>query len=280
MCTQITNPQRKRGARGFGSQLDPHSHAPPRLRCGLVLLLTSCGVLGFLSPLTSRAADPEKPVAKKSAAAKPQKSVDDELRKSLDDELFKDLPPASARDSKGAATQPAAGKKTPSAIDRKLLDDLSEGEDIELGQPADPLTRIGRRMRTVEQLFDQKDTSATTQEMQREIVTDLDALIKQLQQQCNKSGKSGASSQSQSKSAASTSQTTNRKPTDSTERLDKATARTDGVTQVQQLVKEVWGQMPERVREQISNVTSDQFLPQYQKMIEDYYRRLAEEAGK
>lgn len=237
----------------------------------------------LLSPLASRAADQEKPAGKKSPAAdKPQQSVDDALRKSLDDELFKDLPPAPARPTKNAAATDSPDKKKPSAVDRQLLEDLNEGEDVELGQSANPLTRIGRRMRTVEQLIDQKDTSAATQQMQREIVTDLDSLIKQLQQQCNKAGKPGSSSQSQnqSKSAASTSQTTNQKPKDSTERLDKSTARTDGLTQAQQLVKEVWGQMPERVREQISNVTSDQFLPQYQKMIEDYYQRLAQEAGK
>lgn len=43
------------------------------------------------------------------------------------------------------------------------------------------------------------------------------------------------------------------------------------------LIKEVWGQLPERVRQQLQNASVEKFLPKYERLTEDYFRRLAEE---
>jgi hypothetical protein len=45
----------------------------------------------------------------------------------------------------------------------------------------------------------------------------------------------------------------------------------------QNLLKAVWGHLPERVRQEVQNASVEQFLPKYEKLIEDYYKRLAED---
>lgn len=38
-----------------------------------------------------------------------------------------------------------------------------------------------------------------------------------------------------------------------------------------------WGHLPERVRQQLQSAAIERFLPQYEELIEEYYRRLAEQ---
>jgi hypothetical protein len=38
----------------------------------------------------------------------------------------------------------------------------------------------------------------------------------------------------------------------------------------------VWGVLPDRVRQQIQDLGDEQFLPEYEQVIRDYYRRLSE----
>ena len=45
------------------------------------------------------------------------------------------------------------------------------------------------------------------------------------------------------------------------------------------MVKDLWGHLPERSREQMLQSFSDEFLPKYELEIEQYYRRLSEEQG-
>ena len=45
------------------------------------------------------------------------------------------------------------------------------------------------------------------------------------------------------------------------------------------MVKALWGNLPERDRQQMVQSFSDEFLPKYELEIEQYYRRLSEEQG-
>lgn len=45
------------------------------------------------------------------------------------------------------------------------------------------------------------------------------------------------------------------------------------------LHKDVWGMLPERQRQQMLELPVEEFLPKYELLIEDYFRRLAEEPG-
>ena len=47
--------------------------------------------------------------------------------------------------------------------------------------------------------------------------------------------------------------------------------------QARELMKNLWGQLPVRDRNQLLQSAPDEFLPKYELLIEQYYRRLAEE---
>ena len=48
----------------------------------------------------------------------------------------------------------------------------------------------------------------------------------------------------------------------------------------EELLKRVWGLLPEKDREQMRQAAGDQFLPEYESLIIRYFRRLAEEDDK
>ena len=47
---------------------------------------------------------------------------------------------------------------------------------------------------------------------------------------------------------------------------------------MQTLLKNLWGHLPERQREQMLQSSVEEFLPKYETMIRKYFLRLAEEA--
>lgn len=183
----------------------------------------------------------------------------------LDDAL--DIPSGDAEDSKT----------------RQLLDQL-EGEDI---QPSgeNELTRIGRQMQLVKERIVQQEVSGKTQALQEQIVADLDALIKQLQQR--KKQQQGSSSQQPQPKNQKVKQpdqpdTGQEKPSDqpardSQERLGSQEAKVADMERVRAMIKQVWGHLPERARQEMNSATVEEFLPKYEQLIEDYFRRLAEE---
>jgi hypothetical protein len=256
-------------------------------RTMLSLMLTGASSLALALPVAAQ-------VAEKSADAKSldQKLLDDlstDLLEGLDDLPKRPSPakPPSAQPSNNGNDQsgdPAnAGAK--SDLDQKLLQQLGDGEDVELGKPADPFTRIGKRMRTVEDLIGAKNTSAKTQQLQREIVDDLAALIAQVQKQ-KSSGQQSSGSRNSSQAMrqpgdpnGASDQQNNRPATDSTDQVRNAGESTAEADARRDLLKEIWGHLPERIRQQVQNPFDEQFLPKYEKLIEEYYKRLAEDRG-
>lgn len=180
---------------------------------------------------------------------------------------------------------------------------LGEGED--LGEELDPLHDLGRRMKTVRGLLEGQNTSDKTQRMQREIVQDIDRLIEQARKQCA-CRKPSAGSSSLAKNSPPSGKGTPDKPSarpdetassrspagqsavgqpqvsqsrPATEPTDPADAqRADGAgDELTRMLKDVWGHLPARVREQMQNASREQSLSKYDRLIEQYYRRLAEQ---
>jgi hypothetical protein len=42
-------------------------------------------------------------------------------------------------------------------------------------------------------------------------------------------------------------------------------------------MRQAWGNLPERLREQMMQSSVDGFLPKYERLIEEYFKRLAED---
>jgi hypothetical protein len=120
--------------------------------------------------------------------------------------------------------------------------------------------------------------------MQEQIVADIARLIEQLRQQRQQQSKSGGKPSSSKPSPGGQKepgdQESNKPAEDSQDRTGKNTDPTYEVGAMQDLLKDVWGHLPEQVRRQMLSGSGEEVLPKYQKLIEEYYKRLAEDAAK
>jgi hypothetical protein len=200
------------------------------------------------------------------AAAPSFVTADDDLTRDLLGDLENDL----RNDLAKPPTKPASGET------KQIENNRAAGEDI--GAPPsteNPLAKIMRQMRLVEQRIAEADSTVGTQQMQTRVLVDLSELIRQLQAQ-----KSKQKTQSKPKDAkagkTAASKPSDKPSEDSTDRLDKAKNKDTDSLAPDQLVKEVWGHLPQQIVEQMTRQSVDKFLPKYEQLIEDYFRSLAE----
>ncbi len=173
-------------------------------------------------------------------------------------------------------------------------------QDLSAVSEADnPLVDIARRMREAERLLAQANSGQKTQELQDGILRDLDALLKQVQAQCRAARAAQGQCQSpgtaerkaDNPSPQSSPRPVSELPKERSEKKLGSTARTAerpthgrnpqaDAKQRASLVRGAWGSLPERQRQQMMQLLPpEQFLPKYESMIEEYYRRLGEENG-
>jgi hypothetical protein len=212
---------------------------------------------------------------------------------SLGDQLLEDLPAAVPPAKPQSREYPdSRSSKTPP---RPIPPMDNSGEDI--GGPSGPLllVRVRNDMRQAETLLGHPATMAGNNAfhevgtVQKRVVAQLDELIAELSKQCQ-----GGQGQSNNNPSPQPSQRSEAKPSqpsrtaspgksparDSSDPLNRADAQTVDKGEVDELVKHLWGHLPERSREQVLQSFSDEFLPKYELEIEQYYRRLSEEQGK
>jgi hypothetical protein len=220
-----------------------------------------------------------KPAAESSTS---QSLLDDALLEDLDNELLDGL-----GDLK---TRPADGEVNPKAAspEKQTLEPI-DGEDIgDSGADDDPLGYISQEMRLAEELIPQRGKRNHAESVQQRILEDLSKLIEQAQKQRAQQQSSNSQQQQQQtakrqpvkqpKSSTGRSQGQQNKPAaDSTDRLGKAERARPDPELFQGLLKDTWGNLPEREREQMMQMSPERFLPQYELMIERYYQRLSEE---
>lgn len=168
-------------------------------------------------------------------------------------------------------------------LDEQLLEQLGEngGDDIGEQQAAgdDWLAKVVRSMRTAQSLLEQPEVADSASSAQMDALTGLDAMIAELTERkskcqggnCQKPGgskpgkKKGKSGKTGKNAAEDSAPPTS---SDADLSTDLAVAG--------QLVKDLWGKLPERQREQILQPLSEEFLPKYASEIEAYYRALAD----
>lgn len=209
---------------------------------------------------------------------------------SLDDELLQGLTdPIDPLDAGPASSQPSPQTGAP----RQLIDDLTDQLLRELGSAADsetddPLLSIARRMRDVESHLARGDGGEPLRENQEQIIRDLNELIKQASKKCQggSCSKPGSAQQASRQKASqpkpgSTGGKASEKPaSESTARTGPAKPSPPAETQVadmREILKRLWGELPDRSREQVLQSPVEEFLPRYELLIEEYFRRLAED---
>lgn len=199
------------------------------------------------------------------AQTRPGESLDQELLRNLDD-------PFQERDPQPPA-EPASKPK----------DERRGNIDERLGDDSDPLVNVARRMHDAAALLDKANGGPMTQYLQDEIITDLDAIIKQAKQSAGKQGGTGAQ-QSVGRTAAGQpkpagqggGKSNDQTATGSSNRETSSASRKVDPERLQSLMKRVWGSLPERAREQVLQLPAETFMPQYETLIEDYFRRLSD----
>jgi len=200
---------------------------------------------------------------------------------SLDSALLKDL-------EVPARPQTPAAKPLlpPPDLDPPLPDQVGAGEDA--GQPsADPLVAIGQRMRLAEQLISRQEISQKTQRVQEQVIADLDRLIEELKKQCQGgqsspkgAPKPGAKGGGKGRTGSGDNAAANQPAKESVERPDSKTPGSEQLARLEQMLKQVWGHLPPKIRDQMQSGGIEEFLPKYERLIEEYYSRLAEEERK
>lgn len=232
------------------------------------------------------------------AAPGPSRSLEQQLLEdldtnSLDPEFQRDLrkPDETAPTAKPPA-EPKPAK--PSKPDQELQPQLSR----ELGAAAvseedDSLLDIVYQMQQAKSLIEQAQAGQETQRVQAGILTSLDELLKaarsQKQQcqagQCNKKGDAPRQTPNQT-SPKPSSKPTGEKKTSTTATKDiqakpgKSGAHRPDMVEMSEVLKNVWGELPQHEREQMLELPMEEFLPKYELLIESYFKRLADEQGR
>lgn len=247
-------------------------------------LIATCFVLSFVLGSIARAEEEQPPKDSEPA------SIDSQLLDGLEDELMSDLEDLDLGEDE-PLKKPGQDIPPLDDMDRELIEQLGRGagEDVGTSGEGDPLSQIGERMQEVTRLINQADVGEPTRELQEDIVSDLEALIREARRRQGGSSSSNNSQQQQTRerkevkqpeqqnAQGSGSGDPNSKPAqDSTDRVEQDSVREVDMQDMGELMRQVWGHLPQREREQMLQSTVDVFLPKYSEMIEEYFRRLAE----
>ena len=224
----------------------------------------------------------------KTEGGKKDAPLEQQLLDDLGADLLDDLNSAEGvKPSQAKSDKRPAQAKDDDALDQKLLEDLDGlkdgGEDFGPDKDEDPFLTIGREMRKAGELIGERKSADETQQLQAKIVLQLDALIEQIrrqrsQQSASRKRKIAGSTRTTPKQPGKTSGQTTKQPTrESEDRLNKGNPRKVDMAAMRALMKDIWGDLPERARQEMQQRSSDKFLPKYELKIEKYFRRLAEQ---
>lgn len=206
-------------------------------------------------------------------------------------------------------------EQRPSTLDDLLLPDLG-GEIANTFEaatsdvaPAEPdvlapavgghkLLPLTRRMREAQSRIARADCGPETQATQQAILAGLDRLIVETQKRCGQCG-SGPKPPAGAQRRQTSGQSCN-KPGDKPGQCEgKAGDKPGGsgkaqaghadskspdaprvdMDEMKSTMKRLWGELPARQRQEMLQLPVEQFLPEYEQLIEDYFRRLSREKG-
>jgi len=183
--------------------------------------------------------------------------------------------------------------------------EAKEGDEPAVEPEQDPKEIIGRISKNIDSTkarLAQKDTGDGTQQLQRDIVKDLDALIEQSnrqQQQQQQQDQSGQSSNSRQQRNQQASQRRNSGQQKRQASSQKSAQSGQPKPQSQQqangqkpgaggaggkksdapnadLYKDIWGHLPETLRKEMDAYARVEFMSKYNDLLQQYYSRLSE----
>ena len=197
--------------------------------------------------------------------------------KSLEDELFQGLDRLPAAERK--RLRESAQDQGPE-VDRDRQRRLTQGEDLGQQSEKNSWLRIGTSMKNVQGRLAVGDLGQETQQLQKMISQDLSGLMKQFRQQSSGSSfRPGSGAAASAGIQDSDDPSPSSKPaTDSSQRVGQGNAGPVEAGEATATIEELWGYLPARIQAQLRGAAADQFLPKYERLLEAFYRRLAEQA--
>ena len=171
----------------------------------------------------------------------------------------------------------------PAAEQRAADVESAAGEDVAVSE----LQVLGRKIRVIEKRMQAFDAADQTRQLQAQVIHQLDELIARLEQASQASQAAGSpvptsssgprspdDSQQPSPSGVPAAHAANMPaPANGGEEGTSGIAATGGRREI---LDRAWGHLPAATQKLIRSTRPERFLPKYSRLIEDYYRRLAE----
>jgi hypothetical protein len=205
------------------------------------------------------------------------------------------------QDKEGSARKPKAGDKDKvrePQTGRKLRlpeDDEQPRKDA-AKEAQEALAQAAKEMRESRERLARKDTGEGTQEIQRDILKRLETLLKQQQQQDQQQQSQSSSSSSrrqqdarsrgQQRNAGQRQQTVQQRRQGQANQPQQTQADSAGrgtgrdakerMSKIADLYKDVWGSLPETLRQEMDQYSRERFMPKYDDLLKQYYARVAE----
>jgi hypothetical protein len=150
------------------------------------------------------------------------------------------------------------------------------------------LARVSKNMGAVDERLGKIDPGEGTQQVQRDIVKDLDALLekaKQPQQQQQNASRSPTARDPRDQSSGNqqTNQPSGTRSQAKAERKHQTAGqiggggkdKPEGASRIADLYKDVWGHLPETLRQEIDQYAKERFMAKYDDLLKQYYSTIA-----
>ncbi|HWE36361.1 MAG TPA: hypothetical protein VG406_07285 [Isosphaeraceae bacterium] len=238
--------------------------------------------------------DGDKKAESKKDAPKTEEGKVDSKDEDVDDILKglgggKDAPATEGPASQPEGPKPKADTAQPKPEDKPIDEELErlQGKIKKKppqqqgggGQRQGPLDEVIKKMRDVEKRLGQPDTGEKTREEQQQIVSELDKYLERLRQQ-----RMTSQSRTQRVARGNSPGQNNSNPGNNPGRGDNQTIRPKPPKQKPKgpvlTDKNIWGQLPEMLREEMNNVFKEEPLPEKFEMVRRYYDAVAKKALK
>jgi len=207
-------------------------------------------------------------------------SIDRELLDDLSDDPIDDFDRTLLRGDGDADEPGGEGEGLQDRLRRELgAAAVSEDEN--------PLLGVARLMQQAERRIADNKAGKDTRVLQEQVVAKLDQLIDEARRRCSQGGKTSSQPGSrrptgEPQTPSSPGEQANDNPAaNSTVRPpgESEDVRVSDLKMIKDVMHELWGELPEHQRQRMLQAPPEVFLPQYETLIEEYYRRLAEEKG-
>jgi hypothetical protein len=191
-------------------------------------------------------------------------------------------PPPSSLDDPTQPHQDAAAQQS----ERELQKQLSEAE------VADAFEQAMEKMGIAAELLDVRfDAGLDTQRVQEDILAKLNQLLDQAKKSKSSSSSSSSSRQQQNqqkqdpgkrqqqKPQNASNEQRNRDPADNRSEVEPPGQEAANANAMIEETRTEWGNLPQRIRDQLIQGRKEKFSTLYERLTHDYYKRLAEEGS-